>query len=319
MPRTARIDIPGLLQHVIVRGIDGCDLFRDDSDRQRFLRNLSNLLIKTDTECLAWSLMTNHVHLLLCPRQTHLAPLMRRLLTGYAIYYNLRHKRSGHLFQNRYKSIVCDEDNYLLELIRYIHLNPIRAGMIDTLANLDDYPWTGHATIMGNSDFEGQRINDVLALFSKNKKTARNIYHQFIADGVTQGTRDDLTSSGKRQASLPEEAYDARILGDGDFVEEIQARNKLVPLLTTNISITKLTHRACDFCSVDPDLLGRKTRVAGVAKVRSIICYLAVRKLGLNGVEVGRQLGISRSGVSIAANRGELLARDHPEYLRLID
>ena len=85
MPRTARLDIPDLLQHVIVRGVDRCDIFRDDDDRRRFLVNLSKLLVQTGTECLAWSLMTNHVHLLLCPRRTRLALLMRRLLTGYAI------------------------------------------------------------------------------------------------------------------------------------------------------------------------------------------------------------------------------------------
>ena len=114
MPRTARLDIPDLLQYVIARGGDRCDLFRDDSDRIRFLQKLSKLLVQTGVECLAWSLMTNHVHLLLLPGHSRLAPFMRRLLTGYALYFNRRHHRSGHLFQNRYKSILCEEDACLL-------------------------------------------------------------------------------------------------------------------------------------------------------------------------------------------------------------
>src|SRR5512133_41967 len=135
MPRTARLDLPDLLQHVIVRGVDRCDIFRDDQDRRRFLNSFSKLLVQAGTECLAWSLMTNHFHLLLRPRGTRLAPFMRRLLTGYAIYYNLRHKRSGHLFQNRYKSIVCEEGTYLLELVRYIHLNPLRARIVEDISS----------------------------------------------------------------------------------------------------------------------------------------------------------------------------------------
>ncbi len=319
MPRTARIDIPGLLQHVIVRGVDGCDLFRDDNDRRRFLSNLSTLLIKTGVDCLAWSLMTNHVHLLLCPRQTRLAPLMRRLLTGYAIYYNLRHKRTGHLFQNRYKSIVCDEDNYLLELIRYIHLNPLRARMINTLTDLDSYPWTGHAVIMGNGELEGQIVDGVLVFFSHDKTIAKSLYHQFMADGVSQGKRDDLASSGSRQVGLSGEVYDARILGGGDFVEEIRTRKELVPLFATDISISNLIHRVCTLGAIDSDLLRRRTRAPGIAEARSVICYLAVRIVGHSGAEVGRQLGISRSGVCVAVSRGEVIVGNEPEYLSLIN
>ena len=130
MPRHARIDIPGFLQHVIVRGIERRDIFITDDDREDFVRRLSGLLEETSTACYAWALLDNHVHLLLIPTEISLSILMRRLLTGYAVSFNLRHKRAGHLFQNRYKSIVCDSDVYLLELVRYIHLNPVRAGKV---------------------------------------------------------------------------------------------------------------------------------------------------------------------------------------------
>jgi len=319
MPRAARLDIPGLLQHVIFRGVDRCAIFRDDEDRSRFLRNLSKLLVKTGTDCLAWSLMTNHVHLLLCPRQTKLAPFMRRLLTGYATYFNLRHQRSGHLFQNRYKSIVCDEDAYLLELVRYIHLNPLRAGLVADLAALDKYPWSGHAVIMENGELEGQVVEDILILFSKKRGEAGRRYHQFIADGVAQGKRDDLTSSGKRQTKIPDDLYDDRILGDSNFIEEIRTRQELMPEFSAQLGIHELISRVCKHFALAPETLRRKTRTAGIAEARSIVCYLAVRLIGHNGVEVGRQLGLSRSGVSVAADRGELLVKNDPVLLTLID
>ncbi len=157
MPRHARLDRPGLLQHVMVRGIDGCSIFLDEKDRTSFLDRFSRLLKALDTECLAWCLLDNHVHLLLKPHQRSLAMFMRRLLTGHAVTFNLRHKRSGHLFQNRFKSIVCEEEAYLLELVRYIHLNPLRAGMVSDMNQLDAYPWSGHAVLMGTRGFRVSR------------------------------------------------------------------------------------------------------------------------------------------------------------------
>jgi REP element-mobilizing transposase RayT len=166
MPRAARIDIPGVLQHVIVRGIEKTDIFLDDTDRAFFLRRFSTLLQETGTQCLAWSLMSNHFHLLLRPTGEKLSSFMRRLLTGYAVTFNLRHRRAGHLFQNRYKSIVCEEDSYLLELVRYIHLNPLRAGLAADLQALDDYQWAGHSVLMGSGTLPGQYATEVLALFA---------------------------------------------------------------------------------------------------------------------------------------------------------
>jgi len=127
MPRQARLDTPGTLHHVIVRGIEKRRIVDDQKDRENFIYRLGELASDTGTSIYSWALMTNHLHLLLHSGEKGLSSFMRRLLTGYAIEYNRRHKRHGHLFQNRYKSIVCDEDAYFLELVRYIHLNPLRA------------------------------------------------------------------------------------------------------------------------------------------------------------------------------------------------
>ncbi len=149
MPRLARLDAPGLLQHVMARGIEGREIFKDNKDRNSFLDRLALLLEETQTQCYAWALIPTHFHLLLRTGPTPISNVMRRLMTGYAVTFNKRHKRSGHLFQNRYKSVVCEEDAYLLELIRYIHLNPLRVGLVNGLKELDRYPWCGHSAILG--------------------------------------------------------------------------------------------------------------------------------------------------------------------------
>jgi len=202
----------------MVRGIERRDIFTDDHDRAAFVDRLSCLLLKTGTDCLAWSLLSNHFHLLLRPTKVKLADMVRRLLTGYAVVFNLSHNRSGHLFQNRYKSIVCDEEPYLLELVRYIHLNPLRAGIVSSMRQLDTYKWSGHAVILGHMELPGQVPDAVLMMFDQDKRKARKSYRDFVADGIPLGKRDELVGGGlKRLLKLAAingfEAYDERILG----------------------------------------------------------------------------------------------------------
>jgi putative transposase len=121
MPRKARIDAPGALHHIIARGIARKKVFDDNADTDFFLERLGMIVQESQTQCFAWAMIPNHFHLLLKTGTIPIATVMKRLLTGYAIHHNRRHKRCGHLFQNRYKSILCQEDSYLLELVRYIH------------------------------------------------------------------------------------------------------------------------------------------------------------------------------------------------------
>jgi len=176
---------------------------------------------------------------------------MRRLMTGYAVSFNKRHRRSGHLFQNRYKSVVCEEDPYLLELIRYIHLNPLRAKLVQGLKELDKYRWTGHSAILGKrknplifylpsnkkrekpeKSLAEKTIEDVLLYFGDKLGEARRRYRQFVKNGVDQGSRPELQGGGlvrsaggdKRgllgRKKQVREKGDERILGSGDFVNE---------------------------------------------------------------------------------------------------
>lgn len=310
MPRTYRIDIPDLLQHVIVRGIERRDIFLDDDDKALFVERLSKLLIATGTDCLAWALMSNHFHLLLRPKSTKLSVFMRRLLTGYAVVFNLRHHRSGHLFQNRYKSIVCEEDSYLLELVRYIHLNPLRAGLVASLDALDSYQWSGHAVIMGKGAFAGQNEDEVLRLLGNSKGIARKKYRSFIDAGISQGKRDELVGGGLRRSrklsgSKEFEAYDERILGSGEFVERLQQETQLAGTAPRDVSMDDIIRRIANIYSIEPASLRQGGKRKNLSDARGAICYIAVIKLGINGAAVARMLNVSRAGVSLAARRGE--------------
>ncbi len=165
MPRKARIDAPGALHHIIVRGIGRRKIFDNDDDRDFFIERLATIVLKSETQCFAWALIPNHFHLLLKTGSTPIATVMKRLLTGYAMYYNRAHNRCGHLFQNRYKSILCQEDAYLLELVRYIHLNPLRANIVPDMKGLDKYPYCGHSVLMGNNKREWQDVDYILGFY----------------------------------------------------------------------------------------------------------------------------------------------------------
>ena len=151
MPRQARLDAPGTLHHVMGRGIEGAKIFRNKPDREDFVRRVADLCRGGYIIIYAWALMPNHFHLLIRTREHPLSTGMRKLLTGYVVNFNRRHKRFGHLFQNRFKSIICEEDPYLLELTRYIHLNPLRKGLVEGMEELKNYPWTGHSAILGET------------------------------------------------------------------------------------------------------------------------------------------------------------------------
>lgn len=324
MPRGPRLDLPGLLQHVMVRGIEGRDIFRDDRDRDAFVSRLSALLEEAHADLLAWALLSNHLHLLIRPRQSTLATLMRRLLTGYAVTFNLRHHRSGHLYQNRYKSIVCDEEEYLLELVRYIHLNPVRAGLVGTIAELDRYPWSGHAVLLGNRELPGQAADEVLERFGRRQGAARDAYRAFVEAGIADGRRKELTGGGLRRSleargeelGRGREASDERILGTGEFVEQLWQREELRDRVSPRVPIEAVIDAAARAFGVEAEELRWRSKRRPVAEARAVVCYLAVRELGWKGTVVGKMLGLSPAGVSLAVRRGLSLAETKPGLRR---
>ena len=233
MPRGARLDAAGTLHHVMVRGIERSKIVDDDFDRQNFVSRVGDLAAETQTCIYAWALMENHAHILLRSSAYGLSDFMRRLLTGYAISYNRRHRRWGHLFQNRYKSIVCDEDAYFKELVRYIHLNPLRAKSVETFAQLGRYRWCGHGVLVGKIENQWQDRDYVLRWFGKTQNEAKVAYRQYVRKGISDGRRPELVGGGlirslggwsvvkAMRRSGDRQLSDERILGSGEFVERV--------------------------------------------------------------------------------------------------
>jgi REP element-mobilizing transposase RayT len=323
MPRQARIDIPGLLQHVIIRGVAQADIFEDDKDRHDFVRRLAALLGETGTLCYGWALLDNHAHLLLLPTRQPLASLMRRLLTGYAVSFNLRHKRAGHLFQNRYKSIVCDDEAYRLELLRYIHLNPLRAGIATNLDELARYPWSGHRQMIGEAEYPLLATTELLPLFAKRKKAAAKRYLQFLEDGLRLDQTTSLSRGGRRASQAynsklqDDEPYDERILGGGDFVEQVLGADKAPTSLP--LSPTEVISRVADYYHLRAEEMDQPCRRPLTVQAKAVICYLATRRMQLPGAAIATQLGYTASAVSKASYRGEKLIQADKELRAFIE
>jgi REP element-mobilizing transposase RayT len=290
----------------MARGIEGAKIFRSNANREKFIEYLEELVNETETRIPAWSLVGNHFHLLLFSGPRGLPSLMRRLMTRYAVYFNRKHHRSGHLFQNRYKSLICEEESYFLELVRYIHLNPLRAGMVTTLEELDAYPYSGHSAIMGRAERPWQDRLTVLKAFSDATPRAISLYRAFVDEGKADGKRPDLTGGGLKRSlggSLPARregliAYDARILGGGDFVLRIHNEAEQARPAVTQINVPDRIARICKDHGISPDHLVNGSRTHVAAEARGHIIEELVSGSGFGLSEVARLIGISPSGVA---------------------
>ncbi|MEJ2158328.1 MAG: transposase [Desulfobacteraceae bacterium] len=328
MPRKARIDAPGALHHIIARGIARKKVFDDDTDRDFFLERLAMVVRECQTQCFAWALIPNHFHLLFKTGATPIATVMKRLLTGYAMHYNRRHKRHGYLFQNRYKSILCQEDSYLLELVRYIHLNPLRAKLVADLKELDRYAYCGHSVLMGKVGAEWQDTVYVTRLFHKHPSTARRRYKAFVLKGIADGKRDDLTGGGLvrsaggwaavkalRKANAIQKG-DERILGDSEFVDRViseakEAYERRYRLRAKGLDLDDIAAKAAEIAGIDADLVWIKGKQPRIVQARSLLCYWATNVLGISQSDLSKRLELSPSAVSIAVARGRDLIRKH--------
>jgi REP element-mobilizing transposase RayT len=293
----------------MVRGIEGRSIFADDVDRQDWVDRLATIGPEMGLAVLAWALLHNHFHLLVRTGERPLATTMRRLLTGYAGGFNRRHKRAGHLFQNRYKSILVEEEPYLLELVRYVHLNPLRARILTTLDMLDEYPWAGHSAVLGRVPRPWQAVDEVLGCFGPRSRLARRRYCEYMAEGVAQGRRVDLQGGGLRRSAGGWEIVgdlhrgrehgmaDERVLGSGGFVEEVHhtaaAQSNPVPRAVALARLPTLLQRCAALWGITVEELCAGSRRRIVSQARAVAAGLAVRKLGLPMAEIARTLGVS--------------------------
>ena len=328
MPRKSRIDTPGALHHVIVRGIERRKIFRSDYDRKNILARLAKLIPETRTECFAWAIIPNHFHLLLRTGSVPIAVLMNRLLTGYAGWYNKKYKRHGQLFQNRYKSFLCQEDAYLKELVRYIHLNPLRAGIVADMNELDKHPWCGHSVLMNKTQRPWQNTGYVYGLFSVQNPSARKRYRAFVEKGVNEGRRPELTGGGLLRSNGGWEGLkglrkagirvkgDERILGDSDFVSNVlrAAGEKLeyrYELKAAGFDFERVVERVARVLRVPREEVTALGKSPARVKSRALLCFWANRKLGMTTTEIAGKLGICQSAVSRLSMRGEKIAMEN--------
>ena len=287
-----------------------------------------SVLPETMTRCYAWAFLTNHAHLLVRTGKSPLSGVMARLLTGYAVSFNKRHHRHGPLFQNRYKSILCQEDAYLTELVRYIHLNPLRARIIPDLNGLLRYPWCGHGVLMGKRVRPFQDSAYVLSYFGSTKRAAREAYLTFMEAGLTHGRRPELTGGGlirsnggwKEVKHFREHRLkgDERILGDTSFVLRMlsEMEEKLDPrtaLRRTGLDLGTIERRVTALYRITHDDLCSHGRRAYLVAARSLFCFWAVAKLGLSATTIARYLDMSQPGVGYAVDRGRRIA-SHEGY-----
>ena len=320
MPRLARLDAPGVLHHVMGRGIERRKIFLNDIDRNDFIDRLSSLAQDGAMEIYAWVLMPNHFHLLCKTKNLPLASSMRRMLTGYVVNFNKRHRRYGHLFQNRYKSIVCQEDVYLKELVRYIHLNLLRAGLVKDIKELNRNPWSGHSALTGKVKRKWQNTKYVLSFFGSSGNSRKN-YLRYVKKGIDQGRRPELVGGGLIRSmggwsavlairrSGEREVADQRILGDGDFVKQVISGlddlvKKNLRLSGQRIDIKVLAEKVSEKYNVSIGELRSGGRRRAVVQARRAMSWIGVRELGYSGADIARYLGVTNSCVTRMISAG---------------
>ncbi len=241
--------------------------------------------------------MSNHVHILLKSGPDGLSQFMRKLLTGYAICYNRRHQRCGHLFQNRYKSIICQESAYFQRLVSYIHLNPLRARLVKSIAELDRYPWSGHSVLMNAQRNDWQEREYVLSQFGRTKREACKQYRHFLELESLKGGQADLIGGGlirslggwsevkSHYRNEEKQAFDERILGDGDFVESVLSQSKSdlktdYEIRTRKEDAVRKIKEACEERKVCLDHLRSGSRRPQVSALRKELALLLVNEYG---------------------------------------
>ena len=327
MPRGPRIDAPGILHHVMARGIERREIFRSDGDREELLARLGAICADTGTVVYAWCLMTNHFHLAVRTGAKPLAHAMRRLLTGYAAFFNRRYGRVGHLFQNRYKSIVVDEDRYFLGLVRYIHLNPVRAGIVPSVDALAGCPWTGHAVLLGKEKQPWQETNEVLGRFGEKAGSARRELVAFMGSSEARSEARSFRGGGLRRSvgeplgtsrrlRTEKWAHDERVLGSGRFVEAVLRNHESDSSARVTrkeqpwAELDALVRSVCARSGVAEVELRNGSRRREACRVRHALSCLASRGLGISAAAIARELNVSAQSVLKSIEKGAAICAE---------
>ena len=300
MARRPRVFAPGLLYHVIVRGNQRQKTFLTENDYQTYLERLARYREKYGMIIHAYCLMPNHVHLLVESSVEPLSKFMQGLQQSYTQYFNLKHNKVGHLFQGRYKAIVCQKDEYLMELVRYIHLNPLRAKMVQ---NPGQYKYSGHSLYLRGKATHVLDPTKILRLMG-----GREAYRRFVLDGIGAGHKDEYY-----------DVKDQRFLGAEGFGEKLEARVGGGSRPVTKRSLANTFKQLAGSLRTDPAVLKSPDRSWKVSKDRALIAYILVRKHGYRVGEVSAYLGRDMGTVSTLIMRFSDRVRSETEIKQKVD
>jgi REP element-mobilizing transposase RayT len=318
MARPNRTDEPGMIHHVTLRGVGGMDVFRDDVDRRRFLALAARYSRAGGARCLAWALMDNHVHLVVQTGWRPLSEVVHGFAFRYAQFFNWRHARPGHVFQNRFGSEHVDSDEYLRTAIAYVHLNPVRAGMVRDIEALAAHRWTSFAGLVGAHRDRLVDANDVLALFADDAGDARRGVVELTRSCLGEAERDPSwhwrgrDRRGRRKPTRLESQ--AEMTARLDELERARAEREAADLRAARLrregwTVDAVIAAVCAYQRVQPRQLLSRGRTRPVSHARALVAYLAADELHVPCAEIARRLVLSDTAVLAARTRGAALAR----------
>jgi putative transposase len=303
MARKPRIHYPGAVYHVILRGNGGQDIFFSQADRSRFYFLLQEGVEKYGHRVHAFCLMTNHVHLAIQVGEVPLSRIMQNIGFRYTSYLNRRKKRTGHVFQGRYKALLIDADRYLLELVRYIHCNPVRAGLVQSP---DQYQWSSHRSYLGRAAIPWLTTDWVLSQFAARERKARELYGGFIAEGINEEYR----------AEFHKGLFEGRILGDDRFSEKslVRAEEKF----QRGVSQQLIVAAVCKEYGLSFEQLVEPGKRQPAATARAIAAYLVQESGNLSLTELSNNVQRDLAALSRAAERLRHRVKSNPSQARRI-
>jgi putative transposase len=291
MARKPRIHTPGAIYHVILRGNAGQDIFSDDKDRYRFYEILQKSYEKHRYRVHAFCLMTNHIHLAVQVSEMPLSRIMQNVSQRYTQWFNWRHKKTGHVFQGRYKAVMVDADAYLLELAAYIHLNPVRAHITD---QPDKHPWSSHRAYLGKENLPWLENRAILMQFSPKVREARARFAEFVADRMTDGRRAEFHG---------EKNLDSRIFGDDSFLDDVLTKSKSLPEQKPDVNAVVAAVKR--LYEIDDDCLNAKGQERVASEARSLAAWATLELSDGTLTELARRVGRDPSTLTCAVRRLE--------------
>lgn len=291
MARKPRVQCPGALYHVIARGNQQQNIFLDEADYRRYLDLLDGYRKRYAFTLYAYVLMTNHVHLLIEQGETPLAKAMQGLGQSYTGYYNRKYKKSGHVFQGRYKAILCERDAYLLGLVRYVHLNPVRAGMVKLP---EEYPWSSHFAYLRGASGGMVEVELPLSLLASTRKAAVSVYKSFMLEGLSLGHCADYY-----------QVKEQRFLGTDDFVAALEGmqRTSEEKLFPVAITLDEVVRAVAETCEMPVERIMDRSRAREGVTPRAMAAWLAKDVGGISMQETARYFGRDTSTLSIAVRK----------------